>query len=301
VSCPLCQAHRSAPSWLGALRHEGRDFPYVECVRCRSLYASPMPDAETLVRMYGPQYVPGVSDDHETIDDPKEPARVVAWLRRHTTGLFVDYGCGTGSLLSDAKRAGWSAIGVEFVPEVAAATSARTGALVADRTTLETVFRDTRADVLHLGDVIEHLTDPDAEMPRILGLIKPGGVLMAQGPLEANATLFTAILRIARQLRRARVSEMAPYHVMLATAAGQRAFFDRFGLTCLEFSMREVSWPAPARLRRRDLVRPRALGLFVLRRLSQALSALRPASWGNRYFYVGRVTEPPVSPMYKSI
>jgi 2-polyprenyl-3-methyl-5-hydroxy-6-metoxy-1,4-benzoquinol methylase len=81
-----------------------------------------------------------------------------------------------------------------------------------------------QADVVHVGDVIEHLTQLDTQFPEIPGLIKPGGLLLAQGPLENNASLFTFALSSARKLRPARRTEMAPYHVLLATSQGQRDF-----------------------------------------------------------------------------
>ena len=152
------------------------------------------------------------------------------------------------------------------------------------------------ADALHLGDVIEHLTDLDRQMPAILRLLKPEGVLIAQGPLEANANLFTWVLRLARGVRGRKPPEMAPYHVLLATARGQRALFRRSGLEELEYRLREVSWPAPGVLTAADWRRPRALGLFALRRLSAGISALAPRNLGNRYFYAGRKGPPPAAP-----
>jgi SAM-dependent methyltransferase len=252
---------------------------------CGTLYCAPMPDAATLAEMYGPDYTQaGGSAGH--VENPKEPERVAALLKSQTPGTFVDYGCGGGELLVEAQRAGWRAVGVEFSPEVAERVAAQTGAQVFTRPHERADF--PLADVLHLGDVIEHLTRLDEQMPEILKLLKPGGLLVAQGPLEANASLFTSVLAAARRLRPGRRTEMAPYHVLLATAHGQRAFFRRFGLIEVEYILREVAWPAPSGLLRADLRRPRAVGLFALRRVSQALSALRPDHWGNRYFYVGR-------------
>lgn len=245
-----------------------------------------MPREETLEKMYGPQYR-GAFADAPTIDDPKEFDRVIAWLGTRPPGTFVDYGCGAGELLAEARRIGWHSVGVEFDPAVAAEAQRRVQVPIVDRFTVNQ-FDEPFADVLHLGDVIEHLTDPDTEMPRVLRLIKPGGILIAQGPLEANTNVFTSALKIWKRARRYPMSEMAPYHVMLATARGQETFFRRFGLEPREFSIREVSWPAPTRLGVSDLVRPRALALFTLRRMSQLCSALRPDVWGNRYFYIGR-------------
>ncbi len=59
------------------------------------------------------------------------------------------------------------------------------------------------ADVLHLGDVIEHMTKINEQMPEILKLIKPGGFLIAQGPLEANFNVFTLGIRLSRSFRSA--------------------------------------------------------------------------------------------------
>jgi hypothetical protein len=136
--------------------------------------------------------------------------------------------------------------------------------------------------------VIEHLTRVDEQVPGMLQLLKPGGWLIAQGPLEANACLFTAVLRLARLLRGSPPASIPPYHVLLATVASQRALFRRFALEEVEYSIREVDWPAPTTLARRDLLRPRAVGLWTLRRVSRACSRLRPGTWGNRYFYAGR-------------
>jgi SAM-dependent methyltransferase len=287
MSCPLCAAQSSLPSWLGTLRFEGRNFPYVECLTCRSLYAHPMPDQAVLSRMYGPSYQSDVSQESGS-EDPKDPDSVLAWLSTLQPGTFVDYGCGDGALLARVTPLRWKAIGVEFDPAVAVATERRRGVPVYDRVAAESL-PDRAADVLHLGDVIEHLTDPAFELRRILRLVKCGGYLIAQGPLEANPNLFTTVLKVWRRASRQRVSNMAPYHVMLATRLGQEALFARIGLATRQFVMREVEWPAPSRLRRRDLMRARPLGLFALRKASQAVSALRPSAWGNRYFYVGEV------------
>lgn len=266
---------------------EGREFPYVECRECHSLYCHRMPDEAVLAQLYGPGYYAATAGQH-AVTDPKQPERVENWLRGSAAGTFLDYGCGSGSLLVAVQRLGWQAVGVEFDPVVAADAERRTSARIVDRFTLPKLLGRPIADVLHLGDVIEHLTDPNRQLPPVLQLIKPGGTLLAQGPLENNPTLFTLMLRGARVLRRRKPARMAPYHVMLATALGQRRLFDRFGLRQIEYAIHEVAWPAPSSLCWDDWRRPRPVALFAIRRISQAISALRPGRLGNRYFYVGR-------------
>jgi SAM-dependent methyltransferase len=245
-----------------------------------------MPDTATLQNMYGPEYQ---ATFYATAEGGglEESGRVLSWLERLETGTFFDYGCGSGALLQRAREAGWSTVGLELDPEVAERVAAKTGLRIVSKTSDLLNQGILPADVVHLGDVIEHLTDLDQQMPTILQLVKPNGVLLAQGPLEANANLFTLVMRIGRTIRPRQI-EMAPYHVLLATASGQRGFFDRFGLAQLEFSVQEVSWPAPGKFSRSVALRPRDCCLYGIRRFSQLVSRLRPESWGNRYFYAGR-------------
>ena len=234
--------------------------------------------------MYGASY--GSCSPPDAVADPREPRWVLDWLDRLPASSFVDYGRAGGELLVEAASRGWKALGVELTPEVVEETSRRTGLPVL--TVEGALAKGACADVLHLGDVLEHLTDLDRELPRILSLIKPGGLLLAQGPLEANGNLFTWTLRLARSMRGRPPIEMPPYHVVLATVEGQWALFRRFGLTAVEERVTEVSWPAPSRLSLSDLARPRSIGLFSLRLASRALSRLSSGRWGNRYRYAGR-------------
>jgi SAM-dependent methyltransferase len=243
-----------------------------------------MPDDQTLASMYGPDYVE-LFHGSENMGSAANFAEVRQWLQREARGKFIDYGCGAGFVLRAAREAGWNAVGIEFDGKVAGEISKRTGVpVISDPSEIPDEF----ADVLHLGDVIEHLTDIERQMPEILKLLKAGGLLLAQGPLENNANLFNLSVRLSRRLRPGRRTEMAPYHVLLATAEGQRRFFRRFGLHELSYSISEEAWPAPAKISRQNFTQLRSVGLFILRRCSQSLSAMRPNSWGNRYFYAGR-------------
>jgi SAM-dependent methyltransferase len=282
MSCLLCAHTEWRPSWVGSTRYRGREYEYRRCLGCGSLYAHPMPDAETLKLMYGPDYDRFLSAQ-ESMSGESE---IIRWLRLNKSGTLIDYGCGAGHLLREATKEGWKAVGVELDQRVA--DKYGTGGEVLIVTDPAKLGNGNKADVLHLGDVIEHLTDPDAQIPRILGLLKKGGTLLAQGPLEANPTLFLMAARWARLLRGRRVFEAPPYHVIQATAQGQREFFRRFHLTELEFSISEVSWPARDSLAMGDFLNPRAVALFFVRRLSQFVSGLRPGALGNRYFYAGR-------------
>jgi len=283
--CPLCTYTEWSPSWAGSISYRGKEYEYRRCLSCGSLYSYPMPDAETLALMYGTDYERFLSAE-ESMSGVMGAGEVIRWLGLNRPGTFIDYGCGAGHLLREAAKRGWRSVGVELDQRIAEKYG--NGAEVLIVTDPAKLSGERKADVLHLGDVIEHLTDPDAQIPHILSLLKKGGILLAQGPLEANPNLFLTVMRWARLLRGRRILEMPPYHVIQATAGGQRAFFTRFGLVELAFTIHEVSWPAPGRLAMGDLLNPRAVALFSVRCVSQFVSGFRPSVLGNRYFYAGR-------------
>ena len=286
MSCPLCASTRKQTSWYGSTFYKGKEFIYVSCVDCGSLYCDKMPDNETLSDMYGIGYTKDVLDDI-SVKDKNGFLRTAEFLRKTERGVFIDYGCGKGSLLKMAEGLNWKAIGVEFSQETARETEKSSGVKVFDSSSIRDMGFGF-ADILHLGDVIEHFTDIDTQMQEILKLIKPGGILIAQGPLENNRNLFTLIISNARKLLRKK-NQMPPYHVMLSTSKGQRILFNRFGLEEISYHITEVAWPAPDKISIADLMKPRLAGLFMLRRLSQFASRLLGSDFGNRYFYAGRL------------
>jgi SAM-dependent methyltransferase len=275
--CPLCAAKDYRTSWLREVPYQNHSFEYVECRKCHSLFCLSMPDAEMLMKMYGPEYAANTAGADSI--DPKNPSAVVAALRSAGAGTFIDFGCGDGKLLVAAQAAGWRCVGVELNPDTAQQIEARTAVPV--YTKLSSVPQGS-ADALHLGDVIEHLTALDTQFPEILALLKPGGCLIAQGPLENNTNLFNTAIRAGHRFKRT-VAARPPYHVMLATALGQRLFFERFNLRATRYSITEEHWPAPAT----PFASPRAAFLFFTRRTSQLLTKIAGRNWGNRYFYVG--------------
>lgn len=104
-------------------------------------------------------------------------------------------------------------------------------------------------DVIHLGDVLEHLPDPAATLAGLLKLLKPGGLLFVEGPLETNpspvywaARLFGGL---KHRLRPTKIVSGAPTHLFRSSAPAQARFFQqRFSsLQPLVCQVSESGWP----------------------------------------------------------
>jgi 2-polyprenyl-3-methyl-5-hydroxy-6-metoxy-1,4-benzoquinol methylase len=154
----------------------GRHYAVVQCRRCGLVYASPRGADEEIRQSY------------EDVVDPlyveERRGRVLTFARNFrplqalVAGLahprLLDVGCYAGIFLEIAAQQGWEAWGVE--PSVWAGEQARRNGLQVITGTLETAALPPASfDVVTLWDVIEHLTDPRAELRRVNRLLKPGG------------------------------------------------------------------------------------------------------------------------------
>jgi 2-polyprenyl-3-methyl-5-hydroxy-6-metoxy-1,4-benzoquinol methylase len=224
-------------------------FRYHRCGKCRTVFVDPIPDAATFARMY----VKATYHDAHYIRSGLAPYRQAAILLTQYAkrgSKVLDYGCGVGHFLQAVKAEGFLPYGVEYDQAAAASAAASAGCPVYTVEDLERAAGSLQAfDVLHLGDVLEHLPDPAGTLAELLRLLKPGALLFVEGPLETNpspvywmAHLFGAI---KHRLRPSLIAPGVPTHLFRTSAKAQAAFFrDRFpGLRLLEWEVSESGWP----------------------------------------------------------
>jgi N-acetylglucosaminyl-diphospho-decaprenol L-rhamnosyltransferase len=105
----------------------------------------------------------------------------LARLAELPAGRLLDIGCGRGDLGSWFVRRGWSVTGVEPSPEACAV--ARDRGVDAREGTLADVELDPESyDVAVFRQSLEHVTDPVADLRRVLGALRDGGVAIVSVP-----------------------------------------------------------------------------------------------------------------------
>jgi 2-polyprenyl-3-methyl-5-hydroxy-6-metoxy-1,4-benzoquinol methylase len=97
-------------------------------------------------------------------------------------GRLLDYGCGGGFFLREAKRAGWDVYGVEPLPVHAAYVRTHTDATVVNDTLRESNFPERHFNVVTSFQVFEHLPDPRESLRVLHGLMAPSSLLMIEVP-----------------------------------------------------------------------------------------------------------------------
>ena len=250
-----------------------------------------MPSGLELASLYGAEYNGDAVDEPGIDGDPRAYDWLMAHLNRVKPKRFVDYGCGSGALLRMVAANNIEAIGFDVSVNGVEAASLSSGCVV--RTFADIDMYAESADVVHVGDVLEHVPDPAEVLRQACILLRPGGVLLAEGPMEANLSIFNGFLAVTAFVQGRKPVDASPYHVHLATAKGQLKLFERVMLTTEEFETSDISWPAPDRWTREIAASPRLSALFVLRRFSTLIWALAPdrlsRRMANRFRYSGTV------------
>jgi hypothetical protein len=112
------------------------------------------------------------------------------------------------------------------------------------------------------------------------------GILIIDGPLEANSNLAFFIRRMANECKRligkGKAKSYAPYHISFSNSKNQAAFFQAMGLKVMRYKVYEEPWPYPGNWNRSLFNNVKV----VIARVSKKLSLLSKSA-GNRFIYVG--------------
>lgn len=259
----------------------GHHAQIVECCHCGLVYANPRwaPDAvlEAYAAVEDKTYV---EERHGRELTFRHHLRQVERIVGPAGGrALLDVGAYIGVFVEVAAAAGWRARGVE--PSAWAAAEAQRRGLDVLNGTLETAaLLEASFDVITLWDVIEHLTDPMAELARARRLLRPGGWLVVH-TMDIGAPLA--------QLMGARWPWLMDMHLY---------YFDRRTLSALFAAVDlEVAWQgAQGRYLRLGYLASRVGGLHTgLGRLAHASvralglhGAAVPVNFGDLFTCIGR-------------
>ena len=184
VPCGLCGADDAAP----VTQIDG--FHIVRCRHCDLIYVTPRYQANFLQEIYTREYY-----DHDGIKNgleffgydnylADEDNIRITFSRRLATiegyvekGRLLDVGCATGFFLDLAQAQGWEVTGTEVSPFSAGyarehfALDVRLGGL------RDLALVSGSYDAVTMWDVIEHVTNPKAELSEAGRLLRPQGLL----------------------------------------------------------------------------------------------------------------------------
>lgn len=165
----------------------------------------------------------------------KEAAeRALMHVRGPPEGRLLDIGCGDGAYLSHMQHLGWSALGTEVEPRVAARARERRALEVLAARAEALPLKQGSVRVITMHHVLDHLHDPSAALRSCHAALSPGGRLVIVSPngegeghrrfrdawvnLDPPRHLFIFSPRSLRLL-----TERAGFHIQLLRTSALRA------------------------------------------------------------------------------
>lgn len=220
IRCNACDADDFREAGRVAEWHIGR------CGRCSLVYVNPAPFFEpshafstmsvefqyTRFQREVPQEALE-HDERQFLAQCREIARRTGVERG--PGAFLDLGCGSGSTVRAASRAGWEALGIDLDPALVAIGREQLGVDLRCGTLPDPTLPDGHFDFIRMRDVIEHLPNPREVLVELRRLLAPGGTLLVATPNEGSLPA-----RLRNLLWRREVAAVPPPHHLHGFAPG---------------------------------------------------------------------------------
>jgi len=185
VTCDYCNSDEHEV----VLRKRGAqftdEFSIVRCRRCGFVFVNPRLSDQDIAALYDDEYYAGRGFDrtiaYDGADkDPDKRRDIVAMLTEAAGPLdgrrSLDVGCGNGLLVSELRRSGAQAYGLDSSASAIALCRKR-GVPVFPYELSDPRLDAERFDIITAIEVIEHVTSPTRFLDRLRGLLAPGGVL----------------------------------------------------------------------------------------------------------------------------
>ncbi len=162
----------------------------VRCRRCGLTYVNPRYEQSALQEIYTESYY-----DHDGIVNGLEffgyedyladeenikltfAGRLRTIHKYVTPGRLLDVGCATGFFIDLARERGWQVVGTEVSQFSAAYARDKLGLDVRLGTLTSLGLEPESFDTVTMWDVLEHVTDPMAELKEVSRVLRTGGIL----------------------------------------------------------------------------------------------------------------------------
>jgi SAM-dependent methyltransferase len=178
VSAAQCQGCLCNSTKLYTIKNS---YPIHRCSNCELLFVYPQPSKEELGKLYsaayfsrGNKYAAALDPQHDPnwLNDQYKVELIKRWC---SSGTLLDVGCALGGFLAVAKEYGFEVEGIEIAEYAVEQARTRLHIKVTNSDIYSADLAPESYDVITMWDVIEHLTDPNLALEKIIRALRPKG------------------------------------------------------------------------------------------------------------------------------
>ena len=239
-NCRVCNSSESKKIHPFYIDFKDTRFFYRRCKSCKTTFLTPTPSQAMFEEIYSAQNYHNVHDE-DNVKFGKYHESVSILLNRFATDStkVLDYGCGFGDFIKEMKSNNYNIVGAEFDSEAVNIAKQRTKCEIFHIEDLDKV--ESKFQLIHLGDVLEHLTDPIDKLNSLSKILTDDGYFYIEGPLEDNSSLVLFFSKLYLKLKLVIEKDAKRYgipaHLTRFTRNSQKNFF-----LLLEDSFEIVYW-----------------------------------------------------------
>lgn len=209
---------KSACECCGGLQHiriaSKRGFDIFRCYDCCLIFVSPQPSSGQLARIYTKSsgyFTTACRDLSNTSQSAAISLHELIIANGLKAGSFLDVGCSTGKVIYHLQQLGWQAAGMDINAD-AVAVALKNNLDVTLGELEQCPYPRESFDVIHMGDVIEHVRSPRRTLLTAHSLLREGGLIVIKTP-NADCGFAVSSLLLAKVLRFPWPHSEAPYHL----------------------------------------------------------------------------------------
>ncbi|MDR2421271.1 MAG: methyltransferase domain-containing protein [Oscillospiraceae bacterium] len=238
--CPVCGGADSVPVYNAfsyMMNHFGAPFSpaklWVQCRDCGNMHTYGFPGRHLRSGPGGGELIAPREGAYAPAS--KQPVSLPVWgkilssLAEYTSGReLLEVGIGAGELIATALEFGFDVSAVEISEEQARYAADMLGIPIwrGDMLDFDT---ERRFDIITMGDVIEHVSDPRAALVKAHGFLRDGGVLWLSTPNFESG--FTRMMKFGDAMW------CEPSHISWFSFDTLRALLSETGFEVREYSV----------------------------------------------------------------
>ncbi|MEI7690489.1 MAG: class I SAM-dependent methyltransferase [bacterium] len=192
TNCPICgPSPTKETGW--EYTFQNIKMPLVKCQSCQLVRLNPRPNSDGLAKLYDDSYFDSGWDCGCTGKTYVEAGgyllkvyeNVIEEIKHYKAkGDLLDIGCAGGYFLKVAQESGYTVKGIELNKKMVEHARKSLGLDVTHGHFKPGLYKPNSFDIIHLGDVLEHVQDPMATVLTAFRILRPGGVLFISAPLS---------------------------------------------------------------------------------------------------------------------
>lgn len=198
TKCPICSSEGNIKILYKNLIG---NKSILECPKCSIQYLYPYPTESELNEIYSEGYVAWGIGNEDTFSQMKKAKfrKLLKYTAKYCNkGNLLDFGCGPGYLMEEAKKIGFNVYGAEFGEYAANIAKNKFGEDKIFVGNIENCkFQDNFFDIVIMSDLLEHIVNPISSLKKVNAILKNtvnsngGGYCMITTP---NTNSLTAKL-----------------------------------------------------------------------------------------------------------